>query len=920
MKYRIILSVLIFAGVLCKAEPMPKDTILTPSIVSLDESDLDKMAGLDLRSRLIGQIPGLEVIEHTGQTVRGTSNIGLPWFSSGNVTFASKGWSTLACFVDGVPVPYSQFYLEPSQIESIRYVTDVADKGAVSPMASSGAIMITTKQGDYNTPMKVDVFAESGVSFIDRMPDWVDGVTYAKLNNLSRGSAGYPTLYSDEAIAGYSRGNMYDRQYPNVDYRSLLIRNYKPSTRFSISMGGGERNIKYHIGLSGLNDGDLYKVGPVADYNRLNVTSSITAKIGRWIEARASFLGLISFERGNRSSLHDYRSVPAVAFPVALGRSLGQTDLDGDQAGSMIYTVSRTFTSNPYAEVVDGGFFTTKSRSGMFNADINLNLGWLLDGLKARTHLNFGSYYNLKVGKNDDYLAYYWDAEDDIVDLSSHIGVKQASKSGISGSSYQTFNLIQDLWYELRKGKHIGNAKASFNLTNSARYGSSYYERLMFAVMNLDYTYDNRYSAAVALQYSGASPYAKGKRWAFFPSASFSWMASNEDFLRDVEWINRLKVFAQAGRVGYADVFDSNYRFQGNYDLGETIMFGPATAYQWFGTDKQQATITELTRHANPDLTWPVIDEFDLGVEFALLDGLYVNLKGYYINRKGIHTNTIPNFSDAYGWDGIAFYQNYNAKNTIGGEINLGYGRTIGDFSFNVNGWALSWRTLNTKVANDTYLYEWQKLTGADESAYRGYTCIGKFETDEQIAILPKLSETDTQIGDLMYKDLNEDGIIDDNDKSVIGNTAPRLRYALNIDLNYKNFGLAITGTGRAFYDIAMTNDYFWNGWGDGTYSQFVADNLGGAYPRLSYEKSATNFVASDFWLRKGGYFKIKSVQLSYTIHPKAKWINSVRFSVTGGNLFTATAVKYVDPEDIDAGVSAYPFYRTVMAGIKVSF
>ena len=277
-------------------------------------------------------------------------------------------------------------------------------------------------------------------------------------------------------------------------------------------------------------------------------------------------------------------------------------------------------------------------------------------------------------------------------------------------------------------------------------------------------------------------------------------------------------------------------------------------------------------------------------------------------------------YSGSYGWNGVTYYDNYNAKNTIGGELSLGYGRQIGDFSFNVSGWAMSWRTLNTKVANDTYLYEWQKLTGADESAYRGYVCIGKFETDEQIATLPKLSDNDTQLGDLMYKDLNEDGTIDDNDKMVIGNTAPRLRYALNVDLNYKGFGLNITGTGRAFYDVALTNEYFWNGWGDGTYSQFVADNIAGAYPRLSYDKSSTNFVASDFWLRKGGFFKLKSVQLSYTIKPKAKWIQNVCFTLTGGNLATITGLEYVDPEDIDAGVTTYPYFRTVMAGVKVSF
>jgi len=920
MKYRIILSVLMFAGVLCKAGPVPRDTILTSSVVRLDEDVLEKMAGQELRTKILGRIPGLEVVEHSGKTTLSTTNHGSPWFASGNVTFASKGWSVLACFIDGVPVPFSQFYLDPNQIESVEYVTDVADKAAVNPIASSGAIMIRTRQGQYNSPMKVSVMAESGVGFVDKMPEWVDGVTYAKLNNLARGSARYPTLYSNEAIAGYAKGNMYDRMYPNVDYKSLILRNFKPTTRFAISMGGGGSNVKYHVAFNGLNDGDIYKVGPVADYNRLNVTSSITARIGRWIEARASFLGLISFERGNRSDIHDYRSVPAVAFPVALGRSMGQSDIDGDEEGTMIYAVSRAFTSNPYAEVVDGGFFSAKSRSGMFNADVNIDLGFLADGLKTRSHLTFGSYYFLNVGKNDDYLAYYWDPSNYIVDISSHLGTKQAKKSGISGYSYQTLNFTQDLWYELRKGRHEGYVKATFNLSNSSRYGSKYQEKYIMGLLTMDYAYDNRYSASVSLQYSGASPYAPGRRFAFFPSVGFAWQASNEAFLKDVDWIDRLKVHAQAGRVGYADVFDSNYRYQANYDISGAINFGPATAYQWFGTDKQTATTTELTRLANPELTWPKIDEFDLGVDFGFLDGVSFGLKGYLINRTGIHTNTIAVYSDAYGWDGIAYYENYNAKRTIGGEVSLGYARSFGDFSFNVNGWAMSWKTTNTIVANDNWLYEWQKQTGADESAYRGYVCIGKFENDAQIESMPKLSDTDTQIGDLMYKDLNGDNTIDENDKKVIGNLAPRLRYALNLDFNYKNFGLAITGTGRAFYDVPLTSGYFWGGWGDGVYSQFMAENIGGAYPRLSYDKSTTNFVSSTFWLRKGGFFKLKSVQLSYTLYPDVKWIESVRFTLTGGNLCTFTQLEYVDPEDIDAGVSLYPFFRTVMAGVKVSF
>ena len=919
MKYRILLSVLIFAGFLCKAEQTPKDTILTSNAVRVDRADLEKKAGNDLRSRLIGLIPGLEVIEHTGQTMRGTTNIGQPWLSSGEVTFASKGWSEMSCFVDGVPVPFSQFYLDPNQIESIEFVSDINDKAGISPLASQGALLITTKQGHYNTPMTVDVSVESGVGFVGRMPGYVDGIWYARMNNYARGAAGYDPLYTEDAIKGFGANDMYSTYYPNVDYKSLLLRNYKPTTKFGISIGGGSANVKYNFSVNGLNDGDLYKVGPTSDYNKINMTSSVSAKIGRWIEARAAFLGLVSIERGNNADLYGYNDVPSVAFPIAFGRSLGLSDLDGDKSGTMVYGVSREFNTNPYAEVVDGGFYNTKSRSGMFNAELNIDLGFLLPGLKTRSHVNFGSHYYLKTGKENDYLAYYWDSKDGIVDLSTHQGLKQSKKDVKKGLSYQTLSFIQDLWYEFHKGKHSATAKATFSLLNSSRSGNDYNERLLTTLVTADYSYDNRYAAALTIQASGASPYAPGRRWAAFPTGTLSWIASNEDFLKDLEWMDYLKVYAQAGMVGAADVFSSNYLYRANCTISNNVNFGPATANQWFGSEKETTNATVIKRHANPELTWPKITEVDAGIDFGFY-GVKLGVKAFWINRTGIHTNTMAKYAGYFGWDGMAYYENYNAKRTAGAEVSLSYGRKWGDFSLNAGGWLTTWKTINTVLADDQYRYEWQKQTGRSESAYLGYVCIGKFETSEQIETLPKLDETGTQIGDLMYKDLNEDGFIDENDKRFIGNTAPTVRYALNLDLAYKNIGLSITGSGRADYDIPITNEYFWSGWGDGVYSHFALENLGEAYPRLSYDKSATNFVASDFWLRNGGYFKLKSVELSYTLYPKVKWIQAAKFSLTGGNLLTITGLEYVDPEDIDAGVSAYPFFRTIMAGIKVTF
>ena len=128
----------------------------------IGEEELERMHGFDLRQRLFGQFVGLDMIEGNGQPLYSTTNLASPWFASGSTSFISKGWSSISCFVDGIPTPFQEILLDPNQIESVEFVTDVADKGALTPLANSGAIYITTKKGAYNTPMQIRASIESG--------------------------------------------------------------------------------------------------------------------------------------------------------------------------------------------------------------------------------------------------------------------------------------------------------------------------------------------------------------------------------------------------------------------------------------------------------------------------------------------------------------------------------------------------------------------------------------------------------------------------------------------------------------------------------------------------------------------------------------------------------------------------------------
>ena len=213
-----------------------------------------------------------------------------------------------------------------------------------------------------------------------------------------------------------------------------------------------------------------------------------------------------------------------------------------------------------------------------------------------------------------------------------------------------------------------------------------------------------------------------------------------------------------------------------------------------------------------------------------------------------------------------------------------------------LSGGMLRYRTAKSiKWDEPNYRFDYQTRVGKPTDAYWGQTYIGKFATDAETGIVRQVYDDDLKAGDLKYLDRNGDGIVDDNDQSQIGYTSPRLIYALNLKLAYHNLELTVIGNGRAFYQIPLTNKYFWNGWGDNNYSDFVKENMDGQYPRLTYYKVNNNFVGSDFWLRDGGFFKIQNVELAYNVPVRLGNImaaRSIRVYVRGANVLTFSKIK----------------------------
>ena len=834
--------------------------VATGNATTYYEQDIDKYPTNDFRNSLTGVIAGLAVREQAG--IPGVTYAG----GTARTVLYTRSFSPVYV-VDGMPVYMTQLQLDPEEIESMTLIRDVADKALFGSRAANGILNITTKRG-LTHGRSIKFGFESGVSVVDRFPEWADGVEYARLNNQARINSGYTPLYSDEAIAAYARKDPNDLQYPNVDYRSMMFSDRRPYYKANVSIDGGTQKLQYssYIGYTG--EGDIYKVGSKADFNRINVRTYLKAAITKDLDIDFGFAGGLTFRRQPRygygssatiefeNAISEVLTVPALAFPLVVSRD--------EETGNTIYGVSSTYPNNPYASLTENGFSTDRGRSGVVNATLTYDLGSLVKGLKFQSYVGLNLFNMTRIGKNPDYTAVIYDPATGESVKTSHEGTQVSGKSNMGKWTHQGLYLHEKLNYEYRNDNHRVGASATYYLESVDRSGNSFRERQQTLIGTFDYAFRDKYLFQAVVNYAGSSMFLRGKRYGTFPSFGVGWVISEEGFMQDVKWVNYLKIRGQAGIIGH-DTFGSQELYEDYYVKSKGINFGPyTTGYQWIGyTNSYQSYVNTISRLGNPDLTWEKRKEVTVGID-AMLFGNRLSVEASYYNalRDGIITDMSGTLPALYGMDDINTYENYNRIRYQGWEAALYWSDRIGEVHYTIGG---SLTTTKGKYLryNENVVYDYQRVTGTMTGAYRGYVCLGKFTSREEIETSPRqLFDDNVEVGDLKYADLNGDNLIDSNDTRVIGNTSPKVDYSLSINVRYRNFDFTIVGTGRAGYVTAMTNRYFWNGWSTGSISNFVRDNIGGDYPRLTYIKATTNFQSSDFWLRDGGFFKIQNIEL----------------------------------------------------------
>jgi TonB-linked SusC/RagA family outer membrane protein len=916
-----------------------RNTSGSSNVITGDQ--LEKYPSTDIRNAFTGLATGLGVVEMYGSPGYSAEEKMGTYRITEKVNLNARG-RTMNYIIDGILADITEIPLDPQEIESATVIKDIIGKAMYGPAAADGIIFIKTKRGKANERV-MNVNIEDGVSVIDRFPGWVSGADYARLNNKAKENSGFTTLpYSEDAISHYADNNPYDKYFPSIDFRDMMIKNTMAFRRANLSSTGGSEAVQYSAYLGYNGEGDIYKIGSRSDYSRITTRANIDFRINNIFSVQFDiFAGLTDRRSPNygyatseassptdlmeiSSVLPDITTIPPVAFPV-------YASFD-PKTKVPWYGVTSVYTNNPIGNIMGNGYYAETGRTGATNFALKYDMSDILKGLKSKTTLGFNALNLLRIGKAENYFAYIATpginpvTNNDTIRLTlNRTGVFTPLFSNLHDYYFQRLAFSENLNYEKSFGVHNIQSTLTYFLYKQARNGITESQRQQNVVWTGMYSFKDKYSIQGVLNYASTYTLDANKRYQLFPSVGVSWVISEENFMSGQKFVNYLKLRANGGILGY-ESFMSPYLYRGSYTYNSTgTGFGPNTTLQWFGTTREASLYRAYpSRIENPDLNWEKRKEFSAGFDALMLNSKLFLEVSYYNNlREGQIiqiTNTLPLLAGA---SGALPYSNYNNIRYYGVENGIQFTDKTGILEYSIGGDITIQNSKIERYDEPAYRFGYQIRTGKPYDTYWGQTFLGKFGSDAEALAVPQLYDAVLHAGDLKYKDMNGDGVIDDNDMSAIGHTTPRIFYSLNVRLSCGNFDMTIIGTGRALYDIPLTNTYFWNGWGDNNYSNFVRDNFGGAYPNLTYYKVNNNFVASDFWLTKGGYFKIQNIELAYKL-PMDKFhiigLRGIRFYVRGANLLTLSKVKDVDPESINSGVTTYPLFKTFSGGIKLTF
>lgn len=911
-----------------------KKLTVTGAITNVDVSQMKQFPSSNFTNALAGNVPGIIAMQSSGQPGKSTSR----FWVRGISTFGASASAMI--LVDG----FERNNIDDLNIEDIESFSVLKDASATAIYGSKGAngvILITTKHGKAGK-ININVKGEASYNTRTITPKFIDAPTYANLLNEARVTRNLAPQYQPEELA-LIRSGLDPDFYPNVDWSKLLLKNGAMSYRADLSMSGGGNTARYFVSLSYVEDQGMYntdetlrkKYDTNANYKRWNYRMNVDIDVTPTTIIKLGVSGNLNKRNspglGDQYLWSELFGFNALSSPVLY--SNGYVPAYGNNIHQMNPWVSSTRTG--YNEEWDNNIQT--------NVTVEQKLDFITKGLSFTGRFGYDTYNSNHIYYRLWPAMYRANSRDSQGNIIWDKLFEETSMSQTSGGDGSRHEFLEALLRWDRTFDKLHNFSAVSRFTQDERIQTrnigtdiknSVSKRNQGLAGQLTYNYALRYFIDFNFGYNGSENFADHHRYGFFPAFSLAWNVAEEPLVKKaLPWLNMFKLRYSWGKVGN----DNMGRFPYLYTLDYT----PNIGYNW-GSNLSSGTIPGIhyTQMASPNVTWEVARKTDFGFDFVAFDNKFsLTMDYFHEKRTGIFIQRmfLPDITglESYPW------ANVGAVKSQGFDGNFQYKDHIGEINWTVRGnITYSKNTiLERDEENNVYAYQYGK--GYRVNQQRGLIALGLFRDYDDIRNSPKQSWGTVQPGDIKYKDVNGDGIVDDGDRVAIGATdTPSLIYGLGASVSWRGFDLNLHFQGAGKYTF-LINSGAVNAFRDGrwgnilqgiTDNRWISSDISGTketenpnapYPRLSYGYNLNNQQSSSFWLRNGRFLRLKNLDIGYTLpKPMVNTIHleSVRIYISGQNLITWSPFKLWDPElDSSQRGQIYPITRSFTAGIQIS-
>lgn len=911
-----------------------KKIAITGAITTVNVDQLKSNPSTSMADALAGVVPGIQAMQTSGRP----GSISEFWVRSISTFGASNAALVL---IDGFERDMNEINVE--DVESFSVLKDASATAMYGSRGANGVILIKTKRGKEGK-VNINAKVEGFYNTLTKLPQFVDGYTYASMANEAKIVRNQEPLFSRPELEILRLGLDPDL-FPNVNWMDVVLRDAAKSQRSMLNLSGGGKTARYYLSGSYQNQQGMYKVDDaLKDYNtnasfnkytyRLSVDMDITKSTLLTVGVSGSLRKQNDPGVGSDAIWTALMGYNAITSPLRYsdGKIPASDDGDANPDNDMD-------RFNPWVQGTMTGYNESWSNNIQTTLNLNQGLDFITRGLRFVGRFGYDTY-------NNNYIRRYkfpelWSANryrntaGELVFKRIKEEQKMTQSSGSDGNKNEFFEW--ETHYNRSIAAHNFGAVIKYsqaskvftqNIGTDLKNGIA--RRNQGLAGRVNYNWNSRYYVDFNFGYTGSENFHKDYRFGFFPAISGAWNVGEEPLVKKLGWVDMFKVRYSYGKTGNDNL--GNIRFPYLYSLEQMAAGG----YNFGDFDSSNPwTGIRYSSVASPNVTWEVATKQDLGIDYSLfhdkisgsVDYFKERREGIYMSRNflpgfvGLENNPSANVGEvkAHGFDGsFTFKQKINNV----------------DFTLRGNATYSKNEIIERDEENTIYNYKLQEGHRVDQA--RGLIDLGLFKDYDDIRNSPRQSFGAVMPGDIKYKDINGDGVIDDNDIVAIGaTTRPNFTYGFGMSASWKGLDINVhfQGVGKSTYFINGSSVYMFSlgqNWGNiltdiansNRWTLGVNEDPNADYPRLTYGPNDNNYRASTFWLRDGSYLRLKTLDIGYSL-PKSlvnrAHLNNVRFFLIGTNLLTFSKFKLWDPELGSSTGKVYPLSKTLSLGVSVN-